>query len=151
MKEPRRADEAFNGPWLSISSTYAVRFDGSLWQWPGPVYGPDPEPLIRVGRDSDWKKAGIAFGGLCALKDNGTLWLLGWRRRVAPKDQFVKFSKYSDWVNVATSPTFTALAGDGTIYLWDNGHGLPGASVGPDLLGPSRKPLRLANVIDTPR
>lgn len=68
-----------------LTSTLAVREDGSLWAWGSNTYGQlglgDKATRLtptRVGVDNDWAKVAQGGGHTIALKADGSLW--GWGR-----------------------------------------------------------------------
>lgn len=63
--------------------SYAIRADGSVWQWMGPLMGTYPEPPAAVKQQSGEELCGIkaiAAGGdaAMALDESGTVWTWGY-------------------------------------------------------------------------
>jgi alpha-tubulin suppressor-like RCC1 family protein len=124
--------------WLQVeannSRIYAIREDGTLWEWPrsnqnGTVEFEPPATTFQLSPlnlGSDWQTIGIGDRHIAALRRDGTLWTWGdneagqlgtgdteWRR--VP----TRVPGTSRWVAVAAARSATIAADStGTVYLW---------------------------------
>ncbi|MFT3795524.1 T9SS type A sorting domain-containing protein [Flavobacterium sp.] len=124
------------GEWQSLGSfafnhTYAIKSDGTLWQWgfhisPGASWpGVDAHIPTQVGTASDWKFVS-AFEHVMAIKTDGSLWGWGYNYegRVGNNSytyvpEPVRIGTDNDWLSVATGGSFTAaIKTDGTLWAW---------------------------------
>ena len=99
--------------------------DGSLWLWGGrfsslrnwtgrTATSPVPVPL---NKGNDWRQVAAAFGGLAAIKANGTLWL--WTNAGAAKAPPQQFGTDTNWTQISGNVShFMALKRDGTLWGW---------------------------------
>jgi hypothetical protein len=123
--------------WASISGSegggFALKEDGSLWQWlvrwPGGRTVPILDPPTQVGADRDW--AQVEAGWNCALlrKKDDSIWFLGGRFRnsneglepLQPGMEPVQVGADRDWVDIASAIlVHYALKRDGTLWRWGN-------------------------------
>jgi hypothetical protein len=106
---------------------------------------------LQIGTETKWVKAICLQGRVFSLKDDGTLW--EWNFKTAPHVNphgflVEQFSEYSDWVDISGGlGGFTALAADGSLWLWQLEPKWYDRS-GPmhPLLLQSRKPQYLGNI-----
>jgi alpha-tubulin suppressor-like RCC1 family protein len=103
-----------------------VAADGTLWGWgdskmgelgvvASVVCGPQP-----ISAEPCWKAAATDVSSTMALKTNGTLWVWGALRGMAPNSgKPVQFGRDTDWVRIAAGASFyVAQKRDGTLWAW---------------------------------
>jgi alpha-tubulin suppressor-like RCC1 family protein len=119
-------------PQLVNSFWYATLLapDGSLWAWGGlPGFGL-PESLSqkdsiwriphRLGSDSDWRQVACCQNGPVALKNDGSLWIWGFRQS-GPNP--TRIGTETNWSQICAdwNGHNLWLKTDGSLWTWDSG------------------------------
>ena len=120
--------------WVQIATSgrngpVGLQSDGTLWRI-------DPDSLIQIGTDSDWKEVGGTGGGYMALKTNGTLWGWGGMEAILRQEHNVttnnpslkQIGTDSNWVHIFVMKYQEAFGvrNDGTVWKWGQPNSEPG-------------------------
>ncbi|MDB6068595.1 MAG: hypothetical protein JWR26_4803 [Pedosphaera sp.] len=148
-----------NANWRSLTTCwgfqFGVRDDGTLWTFGEPpssggTWGEnDKRQPIQFGTSTNWVSLAAANQVLVALKSDGTLWKWDFRFRSWWLDGIWPFSQppkrlgiHSDWVALGeSSQRIVSIAADGSLWHW------AAYDTYDTLLAPSRKPIKLANLL----
>lgn len=125
------------GEWKILASiknnqTYAIKADGTLWQWGsrlnlfGIAPGTDAHVPTQVGTANDWKFISAGQGHIMGIKTDGTLWGMGknyygsiGNNSLVDVDEPIQIGLENDWLTVATGGSFTAaIKTNGTLWAW---------------------------------
>ncbi|MGD0822404.1 MAG: Ig-like domain-containing protein [Desulfomonilia bacterium] len=112
--------------WAAVAAgrnfTIAIKINGTMWEWGDKTYGllvgDNPSASARntptqYGSDSDWKEIGAGGYSAIALKDDSSLWPVGW------VDNVLGISGLGTlWSAVAAGGNNTmALKADGSLWV----------------------------------
>ena len=118
--------------------TAAIKTDGTLWLWGRNNYGQlgdntttyKSSPVQTVSGGTNWKSLSCAYGGMAAIKTDGTLWLwgrggygqLGNNAITSRSSPVQTVSGGTNWKLVDPGLGFcTAIKTDGTLWTWGQG------------------------------
>lgn len=117
-----------------VSTTHAIKLNGTLWGWGGNTYGlignndynTSPSSPVQIGSDTNWSKIGHGQQHIVAIRTDGTMW--SWGRNQSgqlglnsgvSRSSPTQIGSGTTWLNVAvgTYSTF-AVKTDGTLWSW---------------------------------
>lgn len=117
---------------FSYNHTYAIKKDGTLWQWGTRLnpYGTesdvDAHIPTQIGTAIDWKFVSASPDHVMAIKTDGTLWGFGvnyygqiGNNSYIKVDEPIQIGSDHDWNTVAAGGSFTAaIKTNGTLWAW---------------------------------
>jgi len=118
-------------PQLVNAGFYAMLLapDGSLWAWGGLLNQGAPASLSlkdsfsriphRVGSDSNWTQLACCGNGQVALKNDGSLWIWGFKQ---PGPNPTRIGTDTNWSQICTdllNGPILCLKTDGSLWTWD--------------------------------
>ena len=117
----------------SLSSTLAVKSNGTLWAWGWGGYGSlgqgnttSRSSPVQVGALTTWAEVSVGFGNVLAVKTDGTLWSWGFgvegglgQGNTTNRSSPVQVGALTNWSKVVAIPhAGLATKTDGTLWAW---------------------------------
>ena len=110
-------------------ATFAIRDDGTLWQWGAVTFGQLVRPIsgpAQIGAATNWSAISASGGGVFGLRTDGTLWAWGSNLNgelglgsSGSQTNPVPLTADSDWKGIAYGGGISAaVKSNGTVWAW---------------------------------